>query len=33
MLSADDVAKQPLIGSLFEFQVSVPGVPCPLVRL
>ena len=33
MLSADEIAKQPLIGSLFEFQVSVPGVPCPLVRL
>jgi sugar lactone lactonase YvrE len=33
MLSAEEIAKQPLIGSLFEFQVSVPGVPCPLVRL
>jgi len=33
LLSADVIAKQPLIGALFEFQVSVPGVPCPLVRL
>lgn len=33
MLSADEIANQPLIGSLFEFEVSVPGVPCPLVRL
>jgi xylono-1,5-lactonase len=33
MLSADEIGQQPLIGSLFEFQVSVPGVPCPLVRL
>lgn len=33
MLSSDEIARQPLIGSLFEFEVSVPGVPCPLVRL
>lgn len=33
LLSPDDIAKQPLIGSLFEFEVEVPGVPCPLVRL
>jgi D-xylonolactonase len=33
LLSADEIAKQPLIGALFEFRVSVPGVPCPLVRL
>lgn len=33
MLSPEDIAKQRLIGSLFEFQVTVPGVPCPLVRL
>jgi len=33
MLSAETIAKQPLIGALFEFEVSVPGVPCPLVRL
>jgi D-xylonolactonase len=33
MLSPDIIAKQPLIGALFEFSVSVPGVPCPLVRL
>lgn len=31
-LSPDAIAKQPLIGSLFEFPVEVPGVPCPLVR-
>ena len=33
MLSADAIAKQPGIGGLFEFQVAVPGVPCPLIRL
>jgi xylono-1,5-lactonase len=33
MLSPDAIAKQPLIGALFEFPVNVPGVPCPLVRL
>lgn len=33
LLSAEDIAQQPLIGSLFEFRVTVPGVPCPLVRL
>lgn len=33
MLAADEIARQPLIGSLFEFRVTVPGVPCPLVRL
>ncbi|HZU52124.1 MAG TPA: SMP-30/gluconolactonase/LRE family protein [Sphingomicrobium sp.] len=33
LLSAETIAKQPLIGSLFEFRVTVPGVPCPLVRL
>jgi sugar lactone lactonase YvrE len=33
LLSADQVAEQPLIGSLFQFRVNVPGVPCPLVRL
>jgi len=33
LLSAETIAKQPLIGALFEFEVSVPGVPCPLVRL
>ena len=32
-LSPEEVAKQPLIGSLFEFPVEVAGVPCPLVRL
>ena len=33
LLSADQIAKQPLIGALFQFHVNVPGVPCPLVRL
>jgi xylono-1,5-lactonase len=33
MLSAEIIAKQPLIGAVFEFRVNVPGVPCPLVRL
>lgn len=33
LLSAEDIAKQPEIGDLFEFRVDVPGVPCPLVRL
>jgi sugar lactone lactonase YvrE len=33
LLSRDVIAEQPLIGSLFEFRVTVPGVPCPLVRL
>lgn len=33
LLSPEEIAKQPLIGSLFEFDVDVPGVPCPLVRL
>jgi len=32
LLSADEIAKQPLIGNLFQFGVDVPGVPCPLVR-
>jgi len=32
-LSPEEVAKQPLIGSLFAFPVEVAGVPCPLVRL
>jgi xylono-1,5-lactonase len=31
-LSPDAIAKQPVIGSLFEFPVEVAGVPCPLVR-
>lgn len=33
LLSPEDIAKQPLIGSLFEFTADVPGVPCPLVRV
>ena len=32
LLSAEDIAKQPLIGALFAFRVNVPGVSCPLVR-
>ena len=32
LLSHDEIARQPQIGDLFEFQVDVPGVPCPLVR-
>lgn len=32
LLKADEIAKQPQIGDLFEFRVDVPGVPCPLVR-
>ena len=32
LLSAEQIAKQPQIGDLFEFQVDVPGVPCPLIR-
>jgi len=32
LLSADDIAKQPEIGDLFEFTIDVPGVSCPLVR-
>jgi sugar lactone lactonase YvrE len=33
LLSPEEIAKQPEIGDLFEFRASVPGVPCPLVRL
>ena len=32
MLSPEVIATQPQIGDLFEFNVDVPGVPCPLVR-
>jgi sugar lactone lactonase YvrE len=32
LLSAEQIAKQPQIGDLFEFQFAVPGIPCPLVR-
>jgi D-xylonolactonase len=32
-LSAAEIAKQPLIGGLFEFRVNVSGVPCSPVRL
>jgi len=32
LLSPEEIAKQPLIGDLFEFRVDVAGVPCPLVR-
>jgi len=33
LLKPDDIARQPLIGSLFSFQVEVPGIPCPLAQL
>jgi sugar lactone lactonase YvrE len=33
MLSAEAIAAQPQIGDVFSFQVDVPGVQCPLVRL
>jgi xylono-1,5-lactonase len=33
LLAPEEIARQPLIGALFEFPVDVPGVPCPLVRL
>jgi D-xylonolactonase len=32
LLSAEEIARQPEIGNLFEFNVNVPGAPCPLVR-
>jgi D-xylonolactonase len=32
-LTADEIARQPQIGDLFEFRVDVPGVPCPRVAL
>lgn len=32
-LKPEAIAKEPLIGALFEFPVDVPGVPSPLVRL
>lgn len=31
LLSPDEIAKQPMIGGLFAFDVDVPGVPCPLI--
>lgn len=30
-MSADALAAQPQAGDLFQFQVDVPGVPCPLI--
>ena len=30
-LKGDDLKRQPLAGGLFEFDVEVPGLPCPLV--
>jgi D-xylonolactonase len=33
MLSPEVIARQPLIGSLFQFNVDVSGIPCPLVQL
>jgi sugar lactone lactonase YvrE len=32
-LSPDDIARQPLIGSLFQFRAEVAGVACPPVRV
>ena len=32
LLSPEEIAEQPQIGGLFEFQVDVPGVPCPLAN-
>ncbi len=32
MLSAEEIARQPQIGDLFEFRVETPGITCPLVR-
>lgn len=32
LLKPDDIARQPLIGSLFSFRVDTPGVPCPLAQ-
>jgi sugar lactone lactonase YvrE len=31
LLKPEELEKQPLAGGLFEFEVEVPGVPCPLV--
>ena len=31
LLSAEEIATQPQIGGLFDFQVEVPGVPGPLI--
>lgn len=33
MLSPEAIARQPLIGSLFQFRVDTPGIACPLVQL
>jgi D-xylonolactonase len=30
-MNAGEIAEQPQIGHLFQFEVDVPGVPCPLV--
>ena len=32
LLSREEIARQPLIGDLFEFRADVPGIQCPLVR-
>jgi sugar lactone lactonase YvrE len=32
LLTPEQIAKQPTIGDLFEFDVDVAGIPCPLVR-
>jgi xylono-1,5-lactonase len=32
LLKPEDIAKQPEIGDLFEFEADVAGAPCPLLR-
>ena len=31
LLKPEELARQPLAGSLFSFETDVPGVPCPLI--
>jgi D-xylonolactonase len=33
LLSPEEIAKEPLIGALFEFQANVAGMACPLLQL
>lgn len=33
LLTTEQIEKQPQAGDLFEFQVEVPGLPCPLIAL
>ena len=32
LLKPDALENQPLAGALFQFEVDVPGIACPLVR-